>query len=244
MAIPHISEWEKRVGITSWTRFETSENTIDTTIFKPLAACKPHVRVVYYGRVAESPRECLLVVGWKSREAYMAFKKSPHYEELMTNLGAQSTPLVQPQTQVAVFSRVWFNMSFGPNTEVLAAYFPSSTTPETQQAVLNTERLVHTEAMGLPSPRCYKKPPTFGWIDGLQDRNGQTAIACMWCHGWYSKELEERFKVNERRFHLELTGTDRPLAVDVFEQDLRALGVIDWETCHVSFTRILELGSV
>ncbi|KAH7165153.1 hypothetical protein EDB81DRAFT_778772 [Dactylonectria macrodidyma] len=240
MEIPHFSEWSNRVGITIWTRFEAPDDPIDMAIFEPLAVCKPHLRTAYFGRIAESPRECLLVAAWRSLEAYDAFKKSPHYDDLMTNLTAQSTPPVQPQTQGAVFSRSWFNMTFGPNTEVLTAYFPSSTSPETQRAIVKTERLVHTLVPA--NPRCYKKPPTFAWVDGLQDRNGESAIACMWCHGWYSRELEERFKANERRRHPQLEGTARPLVVDVFDKDLKDLGLIEWESIHVNFARIPGLG--
>lgn len=75
---------------------------------------------------------------------------------------------MEPQTQIVVFSRTMFGNGFGPNTEILTAYWPASISPETQEAVWKTEKLVHTPASGISNPRCYRKPPSFGWIDGLQ----------------------------------------------------------------------------
>lgn len=60
----------------------------------------------------------------------------------------------------------------------------------------------------------------------------------MWYHNWVDAELEQKFKRTEKRL-VSLGGTAiYPLALDVFKQDLKALGAIGWESVHVDFGRV------
>ncbi|RMJ02499.1 hypothetical protein CDV36_015239 [Fusarium kuroshium] len=220
-----FSEWP---GFSTWTRFKAN-SPIDDVIFEPLCSWSGHINTPAYGRIADS-QDYILAVGWNSRGAYEEFEASPQYQQLMDNLGADTA-----KTQIIIFTNKMFGRGFTSNTEIFTAYWPASLSPETQQEVKKTKSLVHN---GIPNPRCYSKGPAFGWIDELQTWNEEKVLASVWCHHWKSKELEDRFKSTEKR--VVYVGKDivYPLAVDDFEQHLKELGCLGWESIRVDFVTL------
>ncbi|KAF7557136.1 hypothetical protein G7Z17_g886 [Cylindrodendrum hubeiense] len=234
MCAQKASEWTE-LGISAWTKFRVNSDPIDDTIFEPLTPWRHYIRTPFYGRIVESPHDCFLAVGWESPKVYDEFKRSPQYEKLMANLGANS---MDPQTHIIVFSNTMFGYGSGPNTEILTAYWPKSISPETQEAVWNAKDLVHTPASGIPNPRCYREPPTFGWLDGVQTWNEENVLASVWCHNWVNKELEQKFKRTDKRIVYLDGHVAYPLALDDFENALKALGVLGWQSVHVDFEHV------
>ncbi|UPK99702.1 hypothetical protein LCI18_010637 [Fusarium solani-melongenae] len=228
MCAQTTSEWP---GFSTWIRFKAND-PIDDVIFEPLCSWSGHINTPAYGRItdSDSPHDYVLAVGWNSRMAYEEFKISPQHQQLMDNLGVDTT-----NTQIIVFTNKMFGRGFTPNTELFTAYWPASLSLETQQDVRKAKTLVHS---GIPNPRCYSKAPVFGWIDELQTWNEAKVLASVWCHHWKSKEMEDKFKSTEKR--LVYVGRDitRPLAVDDFEQHLKDLGALGWESIHVDFVSL------
>ncbi|KAL6351946.1 hypothetical protein LRP88_14758 [Fusarium phalaenopsidis] len=223
------SEWP---GFSTWARFK-AKNPIDDVIFEPLCSWSGHINTPAYGRITDSksPQDYIIAIGWNSAAAYEEFKISPQYQQLMDNLGVDPAK-EHAHTQVITFTNTMFGRGFTPNTEILTAYWPASLSLDTQQEVRKTKTLVHT---GIPNPRCYSKAPVFGWIDELQTWNEEKVLASVWCHHWRSKELEDKFKSTEKR--VVYVGKDivYPLAVDDFQQHLKDLGTLGWESAHVDF---------
>ncbi|KAJ4172719.1 hypothetical protein NW754_002922 [Fusarium falciforme] len=220
-----FSEWP---GFSTWTRFKASD-PLDDIIFEPLCSWSGHINTPAYGRItdSDSPQDYVLAVGWNSPTAYEEFKSSPQYQQLMDNLGVDIT-----HTQDIIFTNKMFGRGFTPNTEIFTAYWPASLSLETQQMVKKSKMLVHT---GIPNPRCYSKAPVFGWIDELQNWNEEKVLASVWCNHWKSKEMEDHFKRTEKRVVYAGRDIVYPLAVDDFEQHLKDLGSLGWESVHVDF---------
>ncbi|WAO84760.1 Hypothetical protein NCS54_00198300 [Fusarium falciforme] len=229
MCAQRTSEWP---GFCTWTKFQAEPAPIDEFIFDPLYTWSHSIRMPTYGRITESPQDYILSLGWNSPETYQEFKASPEYQQLMDNLGINST---QPHTQIIIFENHDFGSISTPNTEILTAYWPLSLSPEIQDAVWEAEPLVHTPASRRPSRRCYEQPPVFGWVDEPETWNGDKALASVWLHDWKSEELEARFKRTERRAVSMGRDIIYPLAVDDFEKRLRDLGALGWESVHVLF---------
>ncbi|RSL95923.1 hypothetical protein CDV31_013702 [Fusarium ambrosium] len=219
-------EWAvtAKVGISVWTKFRVNSGPIDDALFvPPLLPWKDHIFCPFYGRIAESPTDCFLVTGWESRGIYDQFKESPQYQELMTNLGADG---MGPETKTIAFTKRIFGQGFTSNTEILTVYWPTTIFPETQEAVKKMQSLAHRMR---PSTSCHGHWPSFGWIDGLQTWNGENVLANVWCNKWVSKELEEEFRRTEKR-PVRPGGVEYALSVDLFEQDLKALGAVGWDS--------------
>ncbi|KAM6516749.1 hypothetical protein FALCPG4_014922 [Fusarium falciforme] len=230
-------EWAVRakVGISAWTKFRVNFGPIDDALFiTPLLPWKDHIFCPSYGRIAESPQDCFLAIGWESREIYDQFKASPQYQKLMANL---RTDVMEPETKTIAFKKRMFGLGFTSNTEILTVYWPATISPETQGAVERMQSLCHRLR---PRTSCHGHWPSFGWIDGLQAWNGDNVLASVWCNKWVSKELEEEFRRTEKRPVRPGAG-QYALSVDLFERDLKALGAIGWESVHVDFERVGEI---
>ncbi|KAJ4226148.1 hypothetical protein NW759_004735 [Fusarium solani] len=229
MCAQRTSEWP---GFSTWTKFQAEPGPIDEFIFDPLYTWSDSIRTPTYGRITESPQDCILSLGWDSPEAYQEFKASPEYQQLMDSLGINST---QAHTQIIIFENHNFGCTSTPNTEILTTYWPLSLSPEIRDAVWEAEPLVHTPASRRPSRRCYEQPPVFGWVDELETWNGDKALASVWLHDWKSEELEARFKRTEKRAISMGRDIIYPLAIDDFEKRLQDLGALGWESVHVLF---------
>ncbi|KAH7175196.1 hypothetical protein EDB81DRAFT_750760 [Dactylonectria macrodidyma] len=241
MALQDIAEWSPVCGLAAWTRFKVSpDGEIEPSIFDPLTEVASDIGAVYYGRIHESPDECMLVVAWKTPDVYAKFKESPQREELMANMKAASpsdTAATEPETQTLSFSRRIFWLKFGPNTEVMSAYLPASSSPETQHAVPRVMRLRHNPQVPPPKKRTYVKPPNFAWVEGPpQVRDGEQVLGAVWNNLWNDKESERVFKTTEQRYEAGM-----PLAVDVFERDLKNLGVTGLSSYHVNFQQYKKI---
>ncbi|KAF4463278.1 hypothetical protein FALBO_9898 [Fusarium albosuccineum] len=231
-------EWAVRakVGISVWTKFRVNSGPIDDSLFiTPLWPWKDHIFCPFYGRIAESPQHCLLATGWESREIYDQFKASPQYQELMANL---RTDAMEPVTKTIAFTKRIFGQGFTSNTEILTVYWPTTISPETQNAVQTMQSLSHRMR---PRTSCHGHWPSFGWMDGIQTWNGENVLATMWCNKWLSKELEEEFRRTDKRPVSPDAAGQYALSVDLFERDLKALGAVGWESVHVDFERAREI---
>ncbi|PHH91608.1 hypothetical protein CDD83_11012 [Cordyceps sp. RAO-2017] len=228
--------------ISTWTKFRSSvSEPLKPSLFESLIAEETDFVDAFYGRVEESPGQCLLVVVWKSAEAYDTFRKSFRYEELLSSLRKQSA--TEPETFVVDFGRVAFWWRFGPNTEIRTVYFPSSLSPQARKAAGDLRGLVLNMGLGingrLGNRAPYRGVPTCGWVDGTTTWNGKDALACLWCHYWASKEAEKNFKTTERRVPKD-GESHRPLASEAFGQDLTDLGAVGWEEYHVDFEKVAK----
>ncbi|KPM44433.1 hypothetical protein AK830_g2084 [Neonectria ditissima] len=241
MYLRDIAEWPLVCGLSSWTRFKASpDREIDPSIFDPLTEAASDIGAVYYGRIHESPDECMLVVSWKTPDVYAKFKESPQRDALMANMKAASpsdTAATEPATQTLAFSRRAFWIRFGPYTEVMSAYLPASSSPEAQHAVPRVTRLRYNPQVAPPKPRAYVKPPNFAWVEGPpQVRDGEPVLEAVWNNLWHDKDSERVFKATEKRYEDGL-----PLVVDVFERDLKNLGVTGLSSYHVNFQQYKKI---
>ncbi|CVK84283.1 uncharacterized protein FPRN_01897 [Fusarium proliferatum] len=232
--VESASEWAKKNGITTWTKFHYGSQP-EQSIFTPLDTWGHSLRQPYYGPIIESSQQYFLAVNWETEEEWDKFKLSPEHQQLMANL---TTNNVQPETKIVIFTGNMFAIGFTSNVEIFTAYWPSSITHEAQTAIRKTEQLVHRAESGMPNPLCYYKKPMFGWIDGQREWNGESAIASVWTHKWKNQELEQKYKTTEKRRVSGNDGRSYMLAVDVFQDDLKSLGAIGWESVHVAFERV------
>ncbi|KAI3318479.1 hypothetical protein HD806DRAFT_511758 [Xylariaceae sp. AK1471] len=226
--------------ISSWTRFRCpSSKPLEPSIFKPLVGSNSHVHDAYYGQIAESKDEYILVIIWESRQDYEEFKISTQYCELLANLKADSS--TELATQNVNFGKTAFWWRFGPNTELRAVYFPASLLPETREMVKNLKGLVLTMGLGIDGSKAHLSPyrgvPTCGWTEDLQTWKDQDVFACIWCHYWKDHAAEEKFKTTEKRPPRD-GEVNQLLAIEAFEQDLEALGALGWEDVHVDFKKV------
>ncbi|KAH9997674.1 hypothetical protein F4779DRAFT_170600 [Xylariaceae sp. FL0662B] len=226
--------------ISTWTRFKVSTwKTFQVSIFQPLLANKTDYHDAFYGPIAESPAEYVLVIAWKSYAVYDAFTKSKQHEEMMANLKALSSS--QPQTQVIDFGKIGFWWRLGPNTEVMTVHFPDSVSPQTRDEVSKLRGLVLSMGPGIDGRNAhlspYKGVPACGWIVDSQSWDGKGTLACMWCHYWKDKEAEEKFKATEKR-PPKNGESYRPLVSEAFKQDLKGLGAVGWKEVHVDFNKL------
>ncbi|KAI1372058.1 hypothetical protein F4677DRAFT_433364 [Hypoxylon crocopeplum] len=231
--------------ISSWTKFNVSTSKdIEVSIFNPLLTRKADYHKAFYGQIAESPGECILIVAWKTSQAYHAFTKSPEYKELLASVKTPST--AEPETQLIDFGKIafwWRFRGFGRKNriQIRTVYFPSTISQQTRETVKGLKGLVLTVAYGIDGRSAHLCPydgvPVCGWIDNSQNWNGQQASACVWCHYWKSEEAEEKFKTTERRFPAD--GEDyKPLALEAFEQDLKSSGALGWKDYHIYFEEV------
>ncbi|KAI2635629.1 hypothetical protein GGS26DRAFT_589298 [Hypomontagnella submonticulosa] len=229
--------------ITSWTQFQvplTSEDSIQSSTFEPLLPFKADFHDAFYGRIAENGAFVLLIV-WNKRAAYDAFTTSIQHGELATNLAKQSSSDLAATTKIIDFGKVAYWWRLGVNTEFRTVYFPAPTSSQTRDAVTSLKGLVLTMGMGIDGSKAHMSPyrgvPTCGWIEGTQTWGNQDVSACIWCHVWKDKVSEETFKTTERRVPQD-GESFRPLSLEAFEQDLKALGAVGWEDVHVDFERV------
>ncbi|KAF4421572.1 hypothetical protein FACUT_10948 [Fusarium acutatum] len=232
--VESASEWAQKFGITTWTKFHYGSQP-EQSFFTPLNAWGHSIHQPYYGPITESVQQYLLAVGWETEKEWDKFKLSPEHQQLMANL---TTNNVQPETKIVIFTGNMFALGYTSNFEMFTVYSPAFITHEVQTAIWNTKQLVHTAASGLPNPLCYTKKPMFGWMDGQKDWNGESAIASVWCHKWKNQELEQKYNTTEKRFVWGDDGRSYSLAVDAFQDDLKSLGAIGWESFHVAFERV------
>jgi hypothetical protein len=188
-----------------------------------------------YGRVQESPEDCILLVNWRYTRCWAEFSQSSRYTELLADLGAQSDHAVV--TQVIGFSRTYITIGLSSHTELKTVYLPASISSETREAVQDSVHRLRTTAAygkGLRHLSPYVSKPSLGWVEGSLEWEGQDAVACVWVHEWKNKEAEERFKTTDIRayegWRVYSTSHRGP-----FEQDLEELGALGWEEKHVNF---------
>ncbi|KAH7131496.1 hypothetical protein B0J13DRAFT_105255 [Dactylonectria estremocensis] len=229
--------------VSTWTRFQVpDELPIDGSIFAPLASGDTTYHRALYGRLHESPGECLLFVAWESLQDYEAFKKTDEHQQLMTNLkSATSDATAEPKTQMIDFGQVAFWERFGRDVEILTVYFPSSISPQDQEAVKKIRPLVDTLAPLEPAgvwAQTYKRRPVCGWAKDSEILNGQSVLASVWCHYWKDKANENKFKTMERRGVWTMQGPQGPLALEAFEHDLKEMGAIEWVGYHIDFQNV------
>ncbi|KAH9885195.1 hypothetical protein F4778DRAFT_761463 [Xylariomycetidae sp. FL2044] len=226
--------------ISSWTTFQVAESQEPALlIFKPLLAAEPNFHDAFYGRISESPEQYILVVAWKSRQAYVAFTQSNKYQELVANLGSLSAS--EPTTQTIDFGRVGFWWRFGSNIEVRTVFFPGTVSAQTREDVSRMKGLVLTAGMGIDGRYAHLSPyrgvPTCGWVDGFETWQERDAAACVWCHYWKDKEAEENFKKTERRIPPDGESVGL-LALEAFEKDLKNAGAVGWKSYHLDIKQI------
>ena len=274
----------------TWIRFRATPSpphdgqSLDTSIFQPLIAWRDDYRNAFYGRVAETPDQYVLMVAWTSTTACDAFTVSAEGgRQLVANLTAAGSDgcgdgqgVSQKQSftvaiRKADFGRIPFWCHFGPNTEVRTAYFPPARTGEEKQhdelreAVMKIKTLVLGMTFGIDGSMThlcpYRGVPACGWVveeltgdqlqkeimedngsratSGLPMWEGQQASACMWTHYWKNKEAEQSYKTTERR--LPENGkplSQRLLATEAFDRDLKRFGALGWEDYHVDFEKL------
>ncbi|KAF2963215.1 hypothetical protein GQX73_g10361 [Xylaria multiplex] len=232
--------------VSSWTRFKLpSSNALEPSIFKPLAiGNNSRIHDAYYGPIAESNGEHLLVVIWESRQDYEGFKTSAQYRELLASLTTAFTS-AEPITQVVDFDRVTFWWRFGPNTEIRTVYFPAHLPSQIREGVRSLRGLVLTMGVGIDGSKAHLSPyrgvPTCGWAEGLQIWRSQDTVACLWCHYWKDREAEEKFKTTEMRPPKD-GEANKVLVLDAFGQDLKTYGALGWEDTHVDFKKVPKFG--
>ncbi|KAF4949050.1 hypothetical protein FSARC_13599 [Fusarium sarcochroum] len=227
MCAQHASDW-KKFGVSTWIKFQVNSDP-DESIFQPLIPWQHSIRHPFYGKIQNSAHDYMLVIGWETEKIYDTFRLSTDYQKLMANLTTDTAPDIQ----VIVFGNKMFGIRLTPDTELLTVYWPISTTPETQDAIWKLKKLVHTSASGIINQHHYKKHPCFGWIEGNQTWNGQPVLASVWLHGWKNDESEQKFKSTQGRSVWKGSELTHPLAVDVFQHDLRSLGALGWESTHM-----------
>ncbi|KAH6884180.1 hypothetical protein B0T10DRAFT_493714 [Thelonectria olida] len=210
----------------------------DESIFDPLSTGKATYHSVLYGRIQESPDEYVLVIGWESLQHYQAFAETDEHKELMANLKPGA------KTHVIDFGQFAFWRHLNCSTEILTVYFPSSILPQDQEAVGKIYPLIETlQPIDRASieAKAYTERPICGWMKDSFQVNGKNTLACVWFNFWKNRENENRFKRTERRSSyivngpFDITPIPGPLALEVFEQDLKGLGAGEWVGFHVDF---------
>ncbi|KAI0514791.1 hypothetical protein F5B22DRAFT_609643 [Xylaria bambusicola] len=227
--------------ISSWTRFKLPAKSLGPHLFKPLAAGNnDRLHDAYYGSIAEANDEHMLVVIWESREDFAAYKDSAQYHELISNLKADTTS-TEPSTHIVDFDKIAFWWRFGPNTEIRTVYFPALIPSKTRDAVTRLKGLVLTMGIGIDGSKAHFSPyngvPTCGWAEGSQIWMNQDTVACLWCHYWKDREVEEKFKLTETRPPRD-GEEDKILILEAFERDLKSCGALGWEDIHVDFKKV------
>ncbi|KAF7555941.1 hypothetical protein G7Z17_g1839 [Cylindrodendrum hubeiense] len=118
------------------------------------------------------------------------------YAQQLTTAEATSDA-ADPKTQIIDFGQVAFWECFGRDVEIFTVYFPSSISPQDQEAVKKIRPLVDTmtplEPAGFQA-QAYKRRPVCGWAKDSETLNGQSVLASMWCHLWKDKANENKFK--------------------------------------------------
>ncbi|KAJ3543722.1 hypothetical protein NM208_g3427 [Fusarium decemcellulare] len=225
--------------VCTWTRFEYPiTQSLDKSTFESLIARRTNYKEFFYGRITESPTECILLVIWHSPKAHEAFRNSPQHDELLSTF-KQGTHAIEPTTQIIKFKGTLYckNM-MGPSNEVRVVYFPNPVSDETKRSVYDLKGMrmaVNWFSPSGPDDRyACRGLEKCAWIEETQTWNGQEAAACLWIHHWKSKEHEEDFKATERS---PMGASDGLLAVEHFEQNLRALGAVGWQEYHVDFEK-------
>jgi hypothetical protein len=226
--------------VSSWTRFRRLDSKpLEPSIFRPLVGSNQPIHDAYYGRIAESKDEYILVIIWESRQDYEEFKASAQFRELLANVKADSSS--EPATQIVDFGKTAFWWRFGPNTELRTVYFPALLPAESREAVKALKGLVLTMGLGIDGSKAHLSPyrgvPTCGWVEDLLTWKDQDVSACIWCHYWKDQAAEERFKTTEKRPPKD-GEVDQSLALEAFEHDLKKLGALGWEDVHVDFKKI------
>ncbi|KAH6871685.1 hypothetical protein B0T10DRAFT_500281 [Thelonectria olida] len=202
----------------------------DESIFDPLSTGKATYHSVLYGRIQESPDEY-----------YQAFAETEEHKGLMARLKPGA------KTHVIDFGQFAFWRHLNCSTEILTVYFPSSISPQDQEAVGKIYPLIETlqpiDRAGIEA-MAYTERPICGWMKDAFQVNGKNTLACVWLTFWKNKENENRFKRTERRSSyivngpFDITPVPGPLALEFFEQDLKGLGAREWVGFHVDFKRI------
>ena len=180
--------------VSTWTRFQAPpppdhSRALDTSIFQPLIAQSADYRDAFYGRVAESPDQCVLVVAWNSGAACDAFAASPlGWRQLLANITAavadtgevvgdvEPSHQQQKQREIPVITRkvdfekepFWAN--FGSNTEMRTVYFHPAGNGNVRERVMRLKGLVLTVGLGIGSELAHLSPysgvPARGWVIG------------------------------------------------------------------------------
>ncbi|CVK97963.1 uncharacterized protein FMAN_12124 [Fusarium mangiferae] len=234
----------RKKPITTWFKFRLPEDILlDQSLFHALHPTREEWTHVCYGRIKESPQDCVLLLNWDRTRSWLEFSQSDSYAELLSSLGSHTdVPIV---TEVIDFSRDYVTIALSSHTEVKRVYFPPSISLETRKAVWDrVQHLVPNAIYGRKFQHRYPyiSPPSLGWIEGNVKWEGQDAVACIWVHKWKSQEAEERFKTTQRYPHMKDGEFIRPLTLDIFEQGLKDLGALGWEECHINFeTKYISL---
>ncbi|KAF5713757.1 antibiotic biosynthesis monooxygenase [Fusarium globosum] len=224
-------------SITTWFKFKLPEDILlDESLFHALHPTMKEWSHACYGRVKESPQDCVLLLNWYRTRSWLEFSQSESYAELLSSLGSHSdVPVV---TEIIDFNRDYVTIALSSHTELKRVYFPSSISQETRRAVWDRVRhLAPSVAYGkkFQHRNPYIMGPSLGWVEEDVRWEGQEAVACVWVHKWKSQEIEERFKATARYPHMKDGELIKPLTLDLFEQGLRDLGALGWEECHVGF---------
>ncbi|KAF5248149.1 hypothetical protein FANTH_6079 [Fusarium anthophilum] len=223
--------------ITTWFRFKLPEDILlDLSLFHALHPTREQWTHACYGRIKESPQDCVLLINWDRTRAWLEFSQSDSHAELLSSLGSHSdVPVV---SEIIDFARDYVTIAISSHTELKRVYFPPSISQETRRAVWDRVRhLGTTAAYGKKFQHKipYRATPSLGWVEGNVKWEGQDAVACVWVHKWKNQESEEKFKATERYPHMKDGELIKPLTLDLFEQGLRDLGALGWEECHVGF---------
>ncbi|KAF5544238.1 hypothetical protein FNAPI_9467 [Fusarium napiforme] len=223
--------------ITTWFRFKLPEDILlDESLFHALHPTREEWPQVSYGRIKESPQDCVLLVDWYRTRSWLEFSQSDSYAELLSSLGSHSDIPVVSET--IDFARYHPTIAMSSHTELIRVYFPASISPETRKAVWDKVRhLAPSVAYGkkFQHRNPYTAGPCLGWIEGNVKWEGQDAVACVWVHKWKSQEAEEKCKATARYPHMKDGEFIKPLILDLFEQGLRDQGALGWEECHLNF---------
>ncbi|KAF5008195.1 hypothetical protein FDECE_5528 [Fusarium decemcellulare] len=226
--------------VCTWTTFEYPiTQSLDKSAFEPLISRRRNYKEFFYGRITESPTECILLIIWHSPKAYEAFQSSSQYDELLKTF-KQGTHSNESTTQMIKFKGTLYRKNMtGPRNDVRVVYFPNPVSDETKRSVYDLKGMrmaVNWFSSSGPDDRyAYRGLEKCAWIEETQIWNGQEASACLWIHHWKSKEREEDFKATERSPMGTCNGL---LAVENFEQNLRVLGALGWQEYHVDFEKV------
>ncbi|KAF5604200.1 hypothetical protein FPCIR_949 [Fusarium pseudocircinatum] len=89
--------------ITSWFRFELPENILlDESLFHALHPTMEEWAC--YGRIKESPQDCVLLVDWYRSRSWLEFSQSDSYAELLSSLGSHSD--IPVKSEIIDFARI------------------------------------------------------------------------------------------------------------------------------------------
>ncbi|KAG5744902.1 hypothetical protein H9Q72_005981 [Fusarium xylarioides] len=223
--------------ITTWFRFKLPEDILlDESLFHALHPTREEWAHACYGRIKESPQDCVLIVDWYRTRSWLEFSQSDSYEELLSSLGSHSD--IPAVSEIIDFARDHPTIAMSSHTELKRVYFPASISLETRKAVWDRVRhLGPSVAYGkkFQHRNPYTLGPSLAWIEGNVKWEGQDAVSCVWIHKWKNQEAEEKLKTTQRYSHMKDGEFIKPLILDLFEQGLRDLGALGWEECHVNF---------